>query len=73
MTYKSTQVVYTGDTPTKIEGNLTLGVTKPVTLTIDRFRREPRNRFREGTLRRRRVGEDQARRLRMKRVCPRHR
>jgi len=42
MTYKSTQVVYTGDTPTKIEGNLTLlGVTKPITLTIDRFRCNP--------------------------------
>lgn len=38
MTYKSTSVAFSGDTPKTIEGNLTLlGVTKPVTLTIDRF------------------------------------
>jgi polyisoprenoid-binding protein YceI len=38
-TYKSTKVVFTGDNPSAIEGNLTLlGVTKPVNLTIDRFK-----------------------------------
>lgn len=42
MTYKSTQVSFTGDTPTRVEGNLTLlGVTKPVTLTIERFKCNP--------------------------------
>jgi polyisoprenoid-binding protein YceI len=38
MTYKSTAVTFSGDNPKTIEGNLTLlGVTKPVTLTLDRF------------------------------------
>jgi polyisoprenoid-binding protein YceI len=42
MTYKSTNVVFAGDTPTTVEGNLTLlGVTKPVAITIDRFRCNP--------------------------------
>lgn len=42
MTYKSTNVVFAGDTPTVVEGNLTLlGVTKPVAITIDRFRCNP--------------------------------
>ena len=42
MTYKSTKVVYNGDTPTTVEGDLTLlGVTKPVAITIDRFRCNP--------------------------------
>jgi len=42
MTYKSTRVVFTGDNPTSVEGNLTLlGVTKPVTLTVERFRCRP--------------------------------
>jgi len=37
--YKSTRVNFTGDTPSSIEGNLTmLGVTKPLTLTVERFR-----------------------------------
>jgi polyisoprenoid-binding protein YceI len=39
MTYKSTNVVFTGDNPTTVEGNLTLlGVTKPVSLKVDRFK-----------------------------------
>ena len=39
MTYKSTNVVFAGDNPTTIEGNLTLlGVTKPVALKLDRFK-----------------------------------
>ena len=39
MTYKSTNVVFTGDNPTTVEGNLTLlGVTKPVSLMLERFK-----------------------------------
>ena len=42
MTYKSTGVVFTGDNPTTVEGNLTLlGATKPVTLTLERFKCNP--------------------------------
>ena len=42
MTYKSTNVVFTGDNPTTVEGNLTLlGVTKPVSLKLDRFKCNP--------------------------------
>lgn len=38
MTYKSTNVRFSGDNPSEIEGQLTLlGVTKPVTLKIDRW------------------------------------
>ena len=38
MTYKSTNVKFAGDNPSEIEGQLTLlGVTKPVTLRIDRW------------------------------------
>jgi polyisoprenoid-binding protein YceI len=38
ITYKSNSVKFKGDAPASIEGNLTLlGVTKPVTLTIDAF------------------------------------
>ncbi|MDQ6619102.1 MAG: YceI family protein, partial [Pseudomonadota bacterium] len=37
--YKSTRVVFNGDTPATIEGNLTLlGVTKPVALKVERFK-----------------------------------
>ncbi|HEX5338720.1 MAG TPA: YceI family protein [Gallionella sp.] len=37
-TYKSSAVKFKGDVPASVEGNLTLlGVTKPVTLTIDAF------------------------------------
>jgi len=39
MTYKSTKVAFAGDNPTTIEGNLTLlGVTKPVSLKVDRYK-----------------------------------
>ena len=39
ITYKSTKVGFNGDTPSSIEGNLTLnGVTQPVTLTVDKFK-----------------------------------
>lgn len=37
-TFKSTKVVFEGDKPTSIEGNLTIkGITKPVTLTVTSF------------------------------------
>ncbi|MDE2441528.1 MAG: polyisoprenoid-binding protein [Betaproteobacteria bacterium] len=37
-TFKSTKVIFEGDKPAKIEGNLTLkGITKPVTLTVTSF------------------------------------
>jgi len=39
ITYKSSAVKFKGDVPASVEGNLTmLGVTKPVTLTIDAFK-----------------------------------
>jgi polyisoprenoid-binding protein YceI len=39
ITYKSSAVKFKGDTPATVEGNLTmLGVSKPVTLTIDAFK-----------------------------------
>ena len=42
MTYKSTNVVFAGDNPATVEGNLTLlGVTKPVSLKLDRFKCNP--------------------------------
>ncbi|MFM2119336.1 MAG: hypothetical protein RL722_804 [Pseudomonadota bacterium] len=37
-TFKSTKVVFEGDKPTAVEGNLTIkGVTKPVTLKVTNF------------------------------------
>jgi len=42
MTYKSTGVAFSGDNPTTIDGNLTLlGVTKPLQLTVERFKCNP--------------------------------
>ena len=42
MTFKSTKVVFKGDEPASVEGNLTmLGVTKPVTLHFDRWKCGP--------------------------------
>ena len=39
MTFKSTKVNYSGDLPSSVDGNFTLlGVTKPVTLTFERFK-----------------------------------
>ena len=39
VTFKSSSVKFKGDTPSSVEGNLTLlGVTKPVTLIIDSFK-----------------------------------
>jgi polyisoprenoid-binding protein YceI len=39
ITYKSTKVAFNGDTPSSIDGNLTLnGVTHPVTLVVDKFK-----------------------------------
>ncbi len=41
-TFKSTKVIFEGDKPTSIDGNLTLkGVTKPVTLTVTSFQAMP--------------------------------
>jgi len=41
-TFKSTKVIFNGDAPATIEGNLTLkGVTKPVTLTVTHFVAQP--------------------------------
>ena len=41
-TFKSTKVVFEGDKPKTIEGNLTIkGVTKPVTLTVTSFQAMP--------------------------------
>ena len=41
-TFKSTKVLFEGDKPAKVEGNLTLkGVTKPVTLTVTSFQAMP--------------------------------
>lgn len=41
-TFKSTKVVFEGDKPVTVEGNLTLkGVTKPVTLTVTSFQAMP--------------------------------
>lgn len=40
--YKSSSIKFKGDTPASVEGKLTLlGVTKPVTLTIDAFKCGP--------------------------------
>jgi len=42
MTFKSTKVAFNGDNPATIEGNLTLlGVTKPQTFTVQRFKCNP--------------------------------
>jgi len=39
ITYKSSSMKFKGDAPASVEGNLTLlGVSKPVTLTIDAFK-----------------------------------
>jgi len=41
-TFKSTKVIFEGDKPAKVEGNLTLkGVTKPVVLTVTSFQAMP--------------------------------
>lgn len=42
ITYKSTKVIFTGDNPSQVEGSLTLlGVTKPLHLTVERFKCNP--------------------------------
>jgi polyisoprenoid-binding protein YceI len=41
-TFKSTKVVFDGDKPARVEGNLTIkGVTKPVTLNVTSFLAKP--------------------------------
>ncbi|QID17985.1 YceI family protein [Nitrogeniibacter mangrovi] len=38
-TFKSTKVIFDGDTPSRIEGEMTMkGVTRPVTLTVTSFK-----------------------------------
>jgi polyisoprenoid-binding protein YceI len=40
--FKSTKIVFDGDKPTSIEGNLTIkGITKPVTLKVSRYVNKP--------------------------------
>ena len=42
MTYKSTSMSFNGDNPSAVDGTLTLlGITKPVPLTIERFKCNP--------------------------------
>jgi polyisoprenoid-binding protein YceI len=42
VTYKSTGATFSGDNPATIQGDLTMiGVTKPVTLTVERFKCNP--------------------------------
>ena len=42
ITFKSTKVIFAGDKPSKVEGNLTIkGVTKPVTLEVSHFHSAP--------------------------------
>jgi len=42
MTYRATNVVFSGNTPSMIDGSLTLlGVTRPVKLTVERFKCNP--------------------------------
>jgi polyisoprenoid-binding protein YceI len=41
-TFKSTKVIFDGDKPARVEGNLTIkGVTKPVTLSVTSFLAKP--------------------------------
>lgn len=41
-TFKSSKVIFDGDTPTAVEGDLTIkGITKPVTLNITSFAAKP--------------------------------
>jgi polyisoprenoid-binding protein YceI len=50
-TFKSTKVVFEGDKPKSIEGNLTIkGVTKPVTLTVTAFQAMPHPRMKKPAL-----------------------
>jgi len=50
-TFKSTKVVFEGDQPVKVEGNLTLkGVTKPVTLTVTSFQAMPHPMFKKDAI-----------------------
>jgi polyisoprenoid-binding protein YceI len=50
-TFKSTKVVFEGDKPVKVEGNLTLkGVTKPVTLTVTSFQAMPHPMFKKDAI-----------------------
>lgn len=59
--FKSTNVVFDGDKPISIDGNLTIkGVTRPVTLTVTSFQAMPHPHAEEGCHRRQRHDGDQA-------------
>jgi polyisoprenoid-binding protein YceI len=50
-TFKSTKVVFEGDKPKSIEGQLTIkGVTKPVTLTVTSFQAAPHPMMKKPTI-----------------------
>lgn len=50
-TFKSTKVVFEGDKPKLVEGNLTIkGVTKPVTLTVTSFQAMPHPMLKKPTI-----------------------
>ena len=50
-TFKSTKVVFDGDKPASVEGNLTIkGITKPVTLTVTSFQAMPHPMMKKDTL-----------------------
>jgi polyisoprenoid-binding protein YceI len=67
-TFKSTKVIFDGDKPAKVEGNLTLkGVTRPVTLTVSDFKAAPPD-AEEGCHRRQRLDDGQAFRIQRRQV-----
>ncbi|HOB46463.1 MAG TPA: YceI family protein [Zoogloea sp.] len=50
-TFKSTKVVFEGDKPVSVDGNLTIkGVTKPVTLTVTSFQAMPHPMFKKDAI-----------------------
>ena len=50
-TFKSTKVVFDGDKPVSVDGNLTIkGVTKPVTLTVTSFQAMPHPMFKKDAI-----------------------
>lgn len=50
-TFKSTRIVFNGDKPASIEGQLTIkGITRPVTLTVNAFQAMPHPMLRKDTI-----------------------
>ena len=50
-TFKSTKVVFEGDKPVSVDGNLTIkGVTRPVTLTVTSFQAMPHPMFKKDAI-----------------------